>query len=152
MGGDGTQALLSHHNRGRKGENRACVCVRGGVYGLVCVGVGGGACLLSSKVYNSSERWGFFRRIIVFQCWGGKNSKTLKKYMRNLMDGILKSWGFGELKNGAKGEEEHSCEAIPALCVLAFLCVCLHDCGVIGNCVHTQDECFNELSAACKIM
>lgn len=31
---------------------------------------------------------------------------------------IIKSWGFGELKNGAKGEEKHSCEAIPALCFL----------------------------------
>lgn len=52
---------------------------------------------------------------IVFQCWGGKNCKTLEKYTRNLIDGRLKSWGFGELKNGAKGEKKHSCELIPAL-------------------------------------
>lgn len=118
-----------------------------------CVWVCGGVLVYFPPKCTTVQRGGDFFDVSLFSnAGGGKNSKTLKKYMRNLMDGILKSWGFGELKNGAKGEEEHSCEAIPALCVLAFLCVCLHDCGVIGNCVHTQDECFNELSAACKIM
>lgn len=74
---------------------------------------------------------------IVFQCWEGKNSKTLNKYTRNLIDGILKSWGFGELKNGAKGEKKHSCEVIPArFCSLHWIqnyahkCVYVHESGV----------------------
>lgn len=97
--------------------------------------------------------------IFVCLALGGKNSKTLDKYMRNLIDGILKSWGFGELKNGAKGEKKHSCEVIPAL-VFSFHWieeyahgrVYLHDSGVTGNRVHTQDECFNESGTECRIM
>lgn len=89
---------------------------------------------------------------------GRQNSKTLNKYLRNLIDGILKSRGFGELKNGVKGERKHSCEAIPAQFFFPFhwiqkyahKCVCLHDSGVTGNRVQTQDECFHESDTQCK--
>lgn len=75
--------------------------------------------------------------------------------MRNLIDGILKSWAFGELKNEAK---KHSCEVIPALFFSFHWIqkytherVYLHSSGDTGKRVYTQDECFNESGTECKI-
>lgn len=81
---------------------------------------------------------------------GGKSSKTLNKYTRNLIDEILKSRGFGELKNGGKGEKKHSCEVTPSLFFsLRWMQKNAHECeseesGVAGKRAHTQDECLNE--------